>query len=171
MKVNMKKIAFVCAFIGASSTAVAAEFTEQNTAEADIAITRPVSATQIAITPVNGLTTTDIVENTILATVRASTTVDSNNQVAIRWSKNIDTTSEYTATIYESANPEYKLRMSIKEKEPNIRFGLEADDMGEAWLVGSNTGLLEANIVAEGNGSDVYPGTYRVSLDSAIYNP
>lgn len=173
MKVNMKKIALFCAFIGASSTAVAAEFTGQNTAEADIAITRPVSATQIVITPVNGLTTTDIVQDTILATVTANTTVASNNQVAIRWSKNIDTTDEYTASIYESTNPQYKLVMSIKEKDRNIeRFGIEADDMGEAWITGNNTGLLEANIVAQSpNADDVHPGTYRVSLDSAIYNP
>ncbi|MEY7874978.1 hypothetical protein [Enterobacter roggenkampii] len=172
MKVNMKKIALACALIGAASTAAAAEFIGQNTAQADISVTRPVSATQIEITPVMGLTTTGISYDSILAGVKANTTIASTNKVAIRWSKNMDQNdmNEDTAIIYESENPEYSIKMAIKDKDPQKRLSPEADDSNDVWLVGEDSGVIEANIVSR-SFEFIQPGTYKISLDSAIYNP
>ncbi|MEY7874973.1 hypothetical protein [Enterobacter roggenkampii] len=169
----MNKIALAYALI-VINTAAAAEFTGQNSKEANIVVTRTVPPTQITITPVNGLTS-NIDKDTILAGVKANTIVESTIQLGIRWTSGLGNHQIISpdgslAVISQSQNPEYKLLMRLAEL-PGKPLNITIDDNDEFYFVAGNTGVVEANITMLAALPSVEAGTYKISLDSAIYNP
>nr|WP_172689213.1 hypothetical protein [Enterobacter cloacae]AQX35355.1 hypothetical protein PIMI5_00038 [Enterobacter cloacae] len=168
---NKIVLAFVLIVI---NTAAAAEFSGQNSKEADILVKRSVPATQITITPVNGLTS-NIDIDTILAYVKANTLVESSIQLGLRWTSGLGnhqiiSPDGFVAVISQSQNPEYKLYMRLAEL-PGKPLKIEIDDNDEFYFVAGNTGVVEANIIMLAALPSVEAGTYKVSMDSAIYNP
>ncbi|EKS6735942.1 hypothetical protein OR233_004430 [Enterobacter asburiae] len=171
MNVKMKKIVLACAVMGASAAAVAADFSDPKTANADIVFTRPLTATLMEITPVAGLTTETVPQNTVLAQVRANTVAASTVQMGLRWTSGPDYTQVVNgevATISEKDVPDYKVNMRIAES-PSMPL-VRTEARGQVYLVGGPNGRVEADIV-KADTAAVQPGTYKVYLDSAIYNP
>ncbi|EKS6735953.1 hypothetical protein OR233_004441 [Enterobacter asburiae] len=171
MNVKMKKIVLACAVMGASAAAVAADFSDPKTADAEIVFTRPLTATLMEITPVAGLTTETVPQETVLAQVRANTVAASTVQMGLRWTSGPGYTQVVNgdmATISEKDVPEYKVMMRIGELQGKPLIRTEARN--QVYWVGGPTGSVEANIV-KADTAAVQPGTYKVYMDSAIYNP
>lgn len=171
MNVKMKKIVLACAVMGASAAAVAADFSDLRTANADIVFTRPLTATEMEITPVAGLTIDTVPQNAVLAQVRANTVAASTVPMGLRWTSGTDysqVVNEDVATISERDVPAYKVNMRIAERQ-GMQL-VRAAARGQVYWVGGQTGRVEANIV-KADAAAVQPGTYKVYLDSAIYNP
>ncbi|WP_369605401.1 hypothetical protein [Enterobacter asburiae] len=70
----MKKLTLVCALMGASATAVAADFSDGKTVTADIELKRPATEITFDVVATPDLTTIQSQnENTVLATAKAET--------------------------------------------------------------------------------------------------
>lgn len=171
MNVKMKKLTLVCALMGASATAVADDFSDQQTVTADIEIKRPVSELIFDVVPTPDMTTMQAVnENTVLATVTAGTVEPSLSQIGLRWTPQLAhqvVDSNMTiATIEAEDYPEAKLKMKIVSTGGAL---MEKEVRAEKYLVSQAVGLIEADIV-KAETRLVKPGKYKISLDSAVYN-
>lgn len=170
-----KEMFITCTLICASAAAEAAQFTDMTTGEADIVVSRPVSALEVTYTSNTGLTTT-MPNQTVVGTLIAKTTAPSNEIVGVKWSNTAtqtpspDGTNFLVAQISEVNNPEYKMTVAFEYPQPPK--SIETDDEGTTYVVGDASGQFSTNIVyVESGTTELKPGIYKSSIDAAIYNP
>ncbi len=171
MNVKMKKLTLVCALMGASATAVAADFSDGKTVTADIELKRPATEITFDVVATPDLTTIQSQnENTVLATAKAETKTSPLSQLGLRWTPQLAhqvIDSDMTIATIEAENaPEARLKMKIVSTSGVLT---QTEARTETYLVGGATGLIEANIV-KADSAQVQPGKYKISLDSAVYN-